>query len=244
MGLSQRQWQDTLGLIEHFSASEDPFQLRKDCGEALLRLLNADHFASYIWQVEDDEFQSPCQLNLDDRNLARYQDYYQFHDPITHKMRRFQQAVSVNQVISQSELMKTEFYQDFLAKDGMHYGVNLYVFDDRGRNLADFRLWRNRHGDNFENCDLEMLNIIAPHFRNSMRRLIKKSGRTLIKQYDLTQREFDVLCLLNRAYSDQKIAQKLHVSLSTCRTHIRRIYQKLDIHQRAQLLDFLKPYQL
>ncbi|MBB6519878.1 helix-turn-helix transcriptional regulator [Pseudoteredinibacter isoporae] len=243
MGLSQRQWQDTLGLIEYFSASEDPSQLRRDCGEALLRLLKADHFASYIWQVEEDEFHSPCQLNLDDRNLARYQDYYQFHDPITHKMRRFQQAVSVNQVIHQADLIKTEFYQDFLSRDGMHYGVNLYVFDESGRNLADFRLWRNKQRRNFEDSDLEMLNIIAPHFRNSMRRLNKKNGQQLIKKYDLTQREFEVLRLLNQAYGDQKIAQELYISLSTCRTHIRRIYQKLDIHQRAKLLDFLKPYQ-
>ncbi len=244
MGLSQRQWQDTLGLIEHFSASEDPQQLRLDCGESLLRLLQADHFASYIWKNDSDAFYSPCQLNLDNSNLTRYQDYYQFHDPITHKMRHSHQAISVNQVISQSDLVKTEFYQDFLAHDGMHYGVNLYVFDEQGNNLADFRLWRSRHRNNFEASDLEMLNIIAPHFRNSMRRLNKQDGRQLMQHYQLTQREYEVLGLLNKAISDQRIAEELHISLSTCRTHIRRVYQKLDVHQRAQLLDFLKPYQL
>lgn len=244
MGLSQRQWQDTLGLIEHFSASDDPRQLRLDCGESLLRLFNADHFASYIWQSDKEGFHSPCQLNLDNNNLSRYQDYYQFHDPITHKMRHSRQAISVNQVISQSDLMKTEFYQDFLAHDGMHYGVNLYVFDEQGNNLADFRLWRSRHRDNFDNNDLEMLNIIAPHFRNSMRRLNKCDGQQLVQRYQLTQREFEVLGLLNQAFSDQQIAEQLHISLSTCRTHIRRVYQKLDVHQRAQLLDFLKPFQL
>lgn len=243
MGLSQRQWQDTVTLIEHFSAAEDAYQLRMDCGHALLRLLNADHFASYIWQSDKQQFAEPCQLNLDEANLGRYKEYFQFHDPITHKMRQCSKAVSVNQIMQQQDLEKTEFYQDFLARDGMHYGVNLYVFDESGENLADFRIWRSKARSNFEATDLNMLDIIAPHFRNSMRRLSKKSGQLLIKQFGLTQREFDVLKLLNQAHSDRQIADQLHISLTTCRTHIRRIYAKLDIHQRAQLLDFLRPFE-
>ena len=59
------------------------------------------------------------------------------------------------------------------------------------------------------------------------------SGNTL-DPYDLTTREKEVLFSLADGLSYKKIADKYFVSISTVRTHIVNIYQKLHVHSRAQ----------
>jgi LuxR family maltose regulon positive regulatory protein len=49
----------------------------------------------------------------------------------------------------------------------------------------------------------------------------------------LSEREMDVLRLLNSALSSSEIADALYVSVNTVRTHIRNIYAKLDVHRRS-----------
>jgi LuxR family maltose regulon positive regulatory protein len=49
----------------------------------------------------------------------------------------------------------------------------------------------------------------------------------------LSEREMDVLRLLNSALSSSEIADELYVSVNTVRTHIRNIYAKLDVHRRS-----------
>jgi LuxR family maltose regulon positive regulatory protein len=50
----------------------------------------------------------------------------------------------------------------------------------------------------------------------------------------LSEREMDVLRLLNSALSNREIADALYVSVNTVRTHVRNIYAKLDVHRRSQ----------
>ena len=56
----------------------------------------------------------------------------------------------------------------------------------------------------------------------------------ILDPYDLTTREKDVLFSLSDGLSYKKIADKYFVSISTIRTHIVSIYQKLHVHSRAQ----------
>lgn len=51
----------------------------------------------------------------------------------------------------------------------------------------------------------------------------------------LTPREADVLELLRAGRSNGEIAQALHVSIETVRTHARRIYRKLGVRTRREL---------
>jgi DNA-binding NarL/FixJ family response regulator len=51
----------------------------------------------------------------------------------------------------------------------------------------------------------------------------------------LTAREGDVLELLQSGRSNAEIAQALHVSIETVRTHTRRIYRKLGVRTRREL---------
>jgi LuxR family maltose regulon positive regulatory protein len=60
----------------------------------------------------------------------------------------------------------------------------------------------------------------------------------------LSQREVDVLHLLNSHLSVPEISDKLHVAPTTTRTHIQNIYRKLDVHSRIEALQKAKVLRL
>lgn len=52
-------------------------------------------------------------------------------------------------------------------------------------------------------------------------------------EYGLTKREKEILKLLVKSLSKKKIAETLFISFHTVDTHIRRIYEKLEVHTRS-----------
>lgn len=57
----------------------------------------------------------------------------------------------------------------------------------------------------------------------------------------LTERERQVLQLLDKGYMYKAIADKLFISLDSVRTHIRKIYEKLHVHSRTEALNKVFP---
>ncbi len=55
----------------------------------------------------------------------------------------------------------------------------------------------------------------------------------------LSQREIEVLGLINSGLSNKEIAEKLFVSLSTVKTHINNIYKILEVKNRREAIEKL-----
>ena len=52
----------------------------------------------------------------------------------------------------------------------------------------------------------------------------------------ISNREYEVLELLAQGCSNQEIAEKLFVSGNTVKSHLARLYQKLDVSRRTQAI--------
>ncbi len=255
VSFSEAQYQKLLTVIEHLNGGIDSRDVRERAGMQVLDLLKADYFASYVWSPDERQFGDHVFINMDPDNLQRYHSYYQFHDPITGHMQRYRRAVSVNEVMPQDELVGTEFYNDFLRNDGLYYGVNLFVYDG-DENIGDMRIWRSRHRENFQPSDLQLLDLLKPHFCNAMKNIRAQAGHARVLRSDgasevlrtdisvhrlrtafaLTAREAQISLEIVHGKTDRQIAEALCISHSTTRTHINRIFQKLGVHNRASLI--------
>jgi len=60
-----------------------------------------------------------------------------------------------------------------------------------------------------------------------------------LRKYNLTKREKEILFYLKQTYTNQQIAEKLHLSIYTVETHRKNIMQKLQLNSPAALVKFM-----
>ena len=60
---------------------------------------------------------------------------------------------------------------------------------------------------------------------------------SLISQLELSKRELEILNLMAKGYSNDEIAAKIFVSVSTVKTHNQNLFEKLDVKRRIQAVE-------
>jgi ATP/maltotriose-dependent transcriptional regulator MalT len=69
-------------------------------------------------------------------------------------------------------------------------------------------------------------------------------NKSLISRLELSKRELEILGLMAKGHSNQEIAATIFVSLSTVKTHIQHLFEKLDVKRRTQAIEKAKRLQL
>jgi DNA-binding CsgD family transcriptional regulator len=225
-------------LAEPFGEAE----IRARIGTLMLDLLGAQHYASYVWDADRRCFDAGVHLNMDVANLLQYERYYQYHDPITLTLQQHRCAVRVTDVLAQERLTRTEFFNDFLDRDGLHWGVNLYAWSG-DRNIGDMRIWRDRRRANFDDNDLAMLDLVRPAFVAALRRSrnerLPPAPAEPAAASPLSKRENEVASLAACGLHDKEIARRLGISITTVRTHLDHAFRKLGVTNRMLLVQRL-----
>ena len=65
----------------------------------------------------------------------------------------------------------------------------------------------------------------------------------LAEQYQLSPRESEVLWLLARGYGARYIGERLFISADTVRTHCKRIYEKVGVHNKEELIEVIESFE-
>ncbi|MEZ5657822.1 MAG: LuxR C-terminal-related transcriptional regulator [Burkholderiaceae bacterium] len=249
MHVSQRE-QRALGRIFAILADDlSERDVRLALGGALLDLLRADHFASFVWNPRSKRFDDGVWLNMSAQNLACYDAWYQFHDPITFALQARRHATLVSEVLPHRDLTRTEFFTDFLRRDGLCWGINLHAFD-RDCALGDLRIWRGAARSEFEPHEKHLLDLIEPALVASLRRAHAAGSRApgrdghdpagcAVESALLSARELEVAHAVLRGMTDKQIAAELGLSVSTVRTYLNRLFDKTGTNRRAGLAQWL-----
>ncbi len=58
-----------------------------------------------------------------------------------------------------------------------------------------------------------------------------------LKKLSLSKREYEVLLLLVKGYSNAEIGEQLYLSLSTIKTHVSNLFVKMDVKSRTQAIE-------
>jgi DNA-binding CsgD family transcriptional regulator len=143
----------------------------------------------------------------------------------------------------QRELMKTEFFTDFLSRDGLHWGMNLHAFEGN-RALGDLRIWRRKGRGDFGDHEKALLDLIEPAFIGALQRAQRTAAAAAMPAEPawslLSTREQEVARAVCEGLTDKEIARRMAVSVPTVRTYLRRIFHKLGIERRSALAGLAK----
>jgi two-component system response regulator DegU len=82
-------------------------------------------------------------------------------------------------------------------------------------------------------------NVLSPRVIQNLFEDVESStqgvnGRSRRTEYNLTQREHDILALLSEGRSNRSIAQNLYLSEKTVKAHLAAIFRKLGVTNRTQ----------
>lgn len=78
-----------------------------------------------------------------------------------------------------------------------------------------------------------------PHVKDAL----SKRCQQVAADFALSSRETEVMELIARGYTGPVIAEMLFISENTMRTHNKRIYVKLDVHKKRELLELIASYE-
>jgi DNA-binding NarL/FixJ family response regulator len=85
----------------------------------------------------------------------------------------------------------------------------------------------------------ELVNGGSPMSSEIARKVVQTFSKPAIPQFPestLTAREQEILSCLSKGFMYKEIAAELFISIDTVRTHIRKIYQKLQVRTRTEAL--------
>ena len=121
--------------------------------------------------------------------------------------------------------------------------IMLTVFDDNRHVLdaicagASGYLLKKHISDHLLDAITQVLQGEAPMSPGIARMVIQSMQQTtkpVINNYNLTNREKEILSNLSKGNSYKLIAADLIISIDTVRTHIKNIYQKLQVHTQTE----------
>ena len=231
-----------LSKIMMLQASDpEATELRRQIGPLLLRLLNADTFTSMVWNETNQRFGQVIGINEPEERIRSWQDYYQFRDPVTRPMMQRRSATVATQVICEQELLRTEFYNDFLRPHGQHWGINIYFYSGETC-VGDFRLWRKRQKGNFIKNDVAILDVLQLPVASILSRSVSVSAAQAEimmavlpapTSFALTEREEQVAACIAEGLQDKSIARRLQITSTTVRYHLSNILRKTGTTNRT-----------
>lgn len=244
MYLSSNQSRALGKVMRLLAEATDGDRLREALALPMLNLLEADHYCSMVWDTASRRFARVTALNVSTPRLRDWDAYYRFVDPLTLPMMRRRHPTLATQILPQPQLLRTEFFNDFLRPERMHWGINVY-FHDRDTCVGDMRIWRNATRGNFGTNEVELLRLVEPAVAAELGRLhwehtqapcaqACETAEQLLQHYaQLSRREAEVAWLVACGCPDKQVARRLKVGYATVRFHLANVFRKLAADNRT-----------
>lgn len=121
---------------------------------------------------------------------------------------------------------------------GIIYGLKLSTNE-----LKEIRMSNSNLNENIANLEKKV-----SHSKGVYQTLMANRGNGELNlppeylDFPLTQREIEVIQLLNKGFTNQKLADELYISRNTVKTHLKNIYKKLDVKDRDAAIEKMKSY--
>lgn len=169
------------------------------------------------------------------------EDYLQYIYEATVETRVYKDS----DLFNDERRVNTEFYKNFLKTENIPYGCGILIVNN-GRVIGVFNLFKSYELGDFSEKDTYVLELLKKHIENMVLRVLHTSMlrqdydiimEKVAQKYLLTKREAEIIRLLCEGFSNTQICECLTISLSTVKTHIYNVYNKIGVKSRTQLIN-------
>lgn len=156
-------------------------------------------------------------------------------------------ATKISDFLTQRELRKLGYYNEYLRRVGLEHRMSI-VLPKPPHSVIALAFGR---GKDFSERDRLLLDLLRPHLTQAydnaaaLARIRQESARPSpmkeillsresIESLGLTDREADILLGIARGQTNRQIAASFYVSPFTVKTHLQRVYRKLEVGSRTE----------
>lgn len=252
--LTQTEWESLNDLILTISNIEDSSSMRTTFLQKLMTIIDFDfsefdigivNKASFP-QLVDPVMVSKFNKKFEEKFIYQYENVFA---PLDYVNWVFMSQESL--VYRESDLLNPDvkkqspFYSKYLKVYDLVHIAGIVLVGDGQFNGAITLYNSDKHGD-FSDKDIYIMKQLLPHLHarfesdsNKIRKNEKSLSYLLKNQYYLTNREIEIMGLINQGFSNEQIAAKAMITPNTVKKHVYNIYEKLDIKNRTQLVKFV-----
>ena len=255
--LEQYEWEKINLMVSEMNQIKDIAKFRKEFLTSLGRLVSFDLADFYL-----NDTKSPNKVKLvDPVVVSRFPqkfnekfmlEYDRNYGQVDYVKWIFSSHESV--VYRESDLINAEmrtkstFYLDYLKPAGFINVAGVSIAE-QGVCVGAITLYRTERYGDFSDKDIYILKQLLPHLQNKLTAEIdavennvekcKASSYFLTHEYNLSNREIEILKLLCDGKNNNEISKMLSISLNTVKKHNSNIFNKLNVDSRTQLIHFI-----
>jgi len=223
-------------LIEKIATTSSEVKLRSYFMEYAGELIGAtawgfDLLDSYFHVIESDLCGLPNSFS------DRYQEVGRNVDLVSHRMIQHQIPVHNLSVQPLGDWQQSTIYQQVLRVYGIEHGMVAPLVGS-GRLIGGIYFMRGKDFPAFGDCDLIQLSSLCQHL--SVRLATLRLPISPSFTGCLTRRELDIVELVAQGLSNREIALKLNISRDAVKQALKRMFRKLDVSARAEMVAKLK----
>ncbi len=221
-------------------------ELAKRIGSKENIILGYDAMVTYYLQRNDyqnaykyqrlKEIYKDSMINLRAKKIINTLEI--LHD--THEKDNRIKALAKEKEMARRKMKQNMLYFKIAGAVALAIIILLLIIVKQRKEKSDLLLeQKNREIQNY----IQQLNLIHAQLRkqkknhkgNNPAGISEETCNTLRSDYDLTPREHDVLNLICEGKTNDEIAKELFISKNTVKSHIRHIYEKLDVKNRSEI---------
>ncbi|MFJ8234228.1 LuxR C-terminal-related transcriptional regulator [Ureibacillus sp. NPDC094379] len=195
-------------------------------------------FDNTIFWYSDNEgnLRDPLNYRLSDQAMTDYLTEFQFYDSLhpTKNVELFREkkAIRLADMTSINQYESSPFYRSYLRKYGLHDEM-VVTLNHQGVLVGAIGMAQKEDSFKYTANDRNTLNLISDVIASVIMHQIKNEETVLSK------REQEVVELVKKGWTNQVIAEKLHISVNTVKRHLQNIYEKYSVNNKTQLVQKL-----
>jgi DNA-binding CsgD family transcriptional regulator len=192
-------------------------------------------------------------VGMDAASRKAYEEHFASCNPWLTRRKMLAGSVETGeQVFSNRELFKTEFYKEFLKPNIWLHACSAVTNVEESRFSSLYILRSPRHGA-FTSNDIELCAYLAPHLQTAARirqriaDLEATLHRLLVGEIDtkvlakllLTPAETQLAVALFKGQSVEAYAKEAGIRINTARWHVKQVYAKTGATRQTELIHML-----
>jgi DNA-binding CsgD family transcriptional regulator len=174
-GLRERDLYDILKISRMALECSQVAKLQSEVLHLFQQVFNADKGNFFLTHIDREKklyFDSVINCGVEQKALDQYYQYYYKLDPFyIHRHTKDSEVVTMEDVISPRDLIKSEYYNDFLKPQSIHHEMGIYL-KCVDSNLGIVSIFRSRNKANFSPQEKAKVAFMIPCLTGALEKTI------------------------------------------------------------------------